>query len=109
MKKTLAIISEKPGLEKKLQTLKEQRKADNTKLIAGEMPSLASAALQDTIKGIVTNRGGTVSSARVGKVEDIVYQDPAVAEKPLTGPRKRKRPRQKRPNRKAKGDLKSLM
>ena len=55
------------------------------------MPSLALAALQDTIKGIVTNRGGTVSSARVGKVEEIVYQEP-VTEKPLTEAKDKKAP-----------------
>jgi hypothetical protein len=90
LQKTLAIISEKPGLENQLQTVKEQRKADNANLIAGEMPSLASAALQDTIKGIVTNRGGTVSSARVGKVEDVVYQEPAAAEKTATAAKEKK-------------------
>ena len=35
LNKALAIIAEKPGLEKRLQTLKEQRKTDNTKLMGG--------------------------------------------------------------------------
>ena len=75
LKKALAIIAEKPELEKHLKALRDLRQADNAKIMGGEMPSLASASLQDTIKGIVTNRGGTVSSARVGKVEDIIYQE----------------------------------
>lgn len=68
--KYVALISEKPGLEKRLAALKESRKADNSKLIEGQTPSLAAATLQDTVKGIITSRGGTISSERVGKPED---------------------------------------
>jgi hypothetical protein len=95
LKKALAIIAEKPELEKSLKSLRDLRQADNTKLMGGEMPSLASAALQDTIKGIVTNRGGTVSSARVGKVEDIIYQEPGT-EKTALETRERKAPADKK-------------
>jgi hypothetical protein len=108
LQKALAIISEKPGLENQLQTVKEQRKADNTKLIAGEMPSLASAALQDTIKGIVTNRGGTVSSARVGKVEEVVYQEPTVTEKTAPGAKEKKTPSPKKAKPEGEGKFKVI-
>lgn len=69
--KYLALISEKPQLEKKLSALKEQRKADDSKIIEAQTPSLAAATLQETVKGIVTGRGGTISSERVGKPEDL--------------------------------------
>lgn len=69
--KYLAFISEKPHLEKKLSLLKEQRKADDSKIIDAQTPSLAAATLQETVKGIVTGRGGTISSERVGKPEDL--------------------------------------
>ncbi len=68
--KYISLISEKPKLEKKIALLKEERKADSSKLIEGQTPSLAAAALQDSIKGIITEKGGTISSERVGKPED---------------------------------------
>jgi hypothetical protein len=95
LKKALTIIAEKPELEKRLKALRDLRQADNAKLMGGEMPSLASASLQDTIKGIVTNRGGTVSSARVGKVEEIIYQEPGT-QKTTPEPRERKAPPEKK-------------
>jgi len=72
------------------------------------MPSLASAALQDTIKGIVTNRGGTVSSVRVGKVEDIVYQEPVAAEKPANGAKEKKAPSLKKAKPEGEGKFKVI-
>jgi len=68
--KYISLISEKPKLEKKIATLKEERKADDSKLIEGQTPSLAAAALQESIKGIITEKSGTISSERVGKPED---------------------------------------
>ncbi|MBI5102542.1 MAG: hypothetical protein HZB33_12005 [Nitrospirae bacterium] len=69
--KYLALIAEKPRLEKHLASLKEERLSDNSKLVEGQTPSLAAATLQETIKGIVIGRGGTISSERVGKPEDL--------------------------------------
>lgn len=71
LEKYISLIAEKPDLEKKLASLKESRKADDVKLIEGETLSLASAALQDMVKDIVTRSGGTISSQRVGKPEDL--------------------------------------
>lgn len=71
LEKYISFIAEKPELEKQLASLKESRKADDLKLIEGETLSLASAALQDMVKDIVTRSGGTISSQRVGKPEEL--------------------------------------
>ena len=71
LKRYVALIAEKPELEKQLAALKEQAKAEGGKLVEGEPSSLASANLQGLVKGIVTGRGGTISSERIGKPEDL--------------------------------------
>jgi len=71
LNKYIALIAEKPELEKQLAVLKEQEKAQKVKLIDGEPISVASANLQGMVKGIVTGRGGTISSERIGKPEDL--------------------------------------
>ncbi|MDA8239727.1 MAG: type II secretion system protein GspM [Nitrospiraceae bacterium] len=70
LEKSAALIAEKPDIEKRLAALKGERQADSTKLIEGQTLSLSAATLQETIKGIVTGRGGSISSERVGKPED---------------------------------------
>lgn len=70
LEKYIALITEKPEIEKRLAALKDARKADDSKLIEGQTPSIAAATLQDMVRGIVTGRGGTISSERVGKPED---------------------------------------
>jgi hypothetical protein len=47
------------------------RKADDSKMITGQTPSLAAAALQAAVKDLVTSRGGTISSERIEKPEDF--------------------------------------
>jgi hypothetical protein len=71
LEKYITLISEKPSLEKKLAALKETRKADDSKLIVDQTPSLAAAQLQEIVKSSITGRGGTISSERVGKPEDF--------------------------------------
>jgi hypothetical protein len=71
LEKYITLISEKTQLEKKIASLKEVRKADESKLIEGQTPSLAAATLQDMVKDILTGSGGTISSERVGKPEDL--------------------------------------
>lgn len=71
LEKYVTLIAEKPNIERKLAAMKDSRKADDVKLIEGETLSLASAALQDMVKDIVTRSGGTISSQRVGKPEDL--------------------------------------
>lgn len=70
LEKYTALINERPQLEKELNSLKEIRRADDPKLIEGQTLSLAAATLQDMVKGIIVERGGTISSERVGKPED---------------------------------------
>jgi len=63
------LIAEKPHLEEALGVSRENRKVGNTRLIEGQTPSIAAASLQDVIKGMITARGGTISSDRVEKPE----------------------------------------
>ncbi|OPY83067.1 MAG: General secretion pathway protein M [Syntrophorhabdus sp. PtaU1.Bin153] len=67
----VTLIAEKPQFENKLASIKEKRKADQLKLIEGKTLSLAAATLQENVKAIITGRGGTVSSERVEKPEDL--------------------------------------
>ena len=69
--KYLALISEKPQMEKDLAALRETRKTESSKLIEGQTFSLAAASLQDMVKEIVTGRGGSISSGRVNKPDDL--------------------------------------
>jgi hypothetical protein len=70
IEKSNALIAERPDLEKRILKLKEERQADRSKLIEGQTLSLSAASLQDTIKEIISGRGGSISSERVGKPED---------------------------------------
>jgi len=70
LEKYIAVISEKLFLEGRLGSLKEKRKADVSKTITGETSSLAANTLEDIVKGIITGRGGSISSERVEKPED---------------------------------------
>lgn len=67
----MALYAEIPDMEKQLASLKEERKADNSKLIEGQTPSIAAASLQETINGIITAHGGSVTSQRVAKPETL--------------------------------------
>lgn len=69
--KYVSLIAEKPQLEKKLTVLKERKKVDDSKLIEGQTLSLSAATLQENVKTIITGRGGTISSERVDKPEDL--------------------------------------
>lgn len=71
LQKYISLIAEKPLLEKKSAQLTEARKTYAARLIEGQTPSLVAATLQDTVKGIITSKGGTISSERVGKPEDL--------------------------------------
>ncbi|MGD0280865.1 MAG: type II secretion system protein GspM [Dissulfurispiraceae bacterium] len=69
--KYMALLAEKPALEKELSALKEKRKSENSQFSEGQTPSIAAAGLQDIVKGIVTGRGGTITSERIGKSETL--------------------------------------
>ena len=70
LERYITLISEKASLEKTLAALKETRNAEVSKLVEGQTLSLAAATLQDMVKEVITSRGGTISSERVGKPED---------------------------------------
>src|SRR5208337_5017821 len=69
--KYMALFGEKPEMEKQLAALKEERRAANSKLIEGQTPSIAAAALQETVNGMITAPGGTILSQRVEKPETL--------------------------------------
>lgn len=71
LSQSIALIARKPELEQQLAVLKEQVKAKSGNVLAGESIAIASANLQGTVKGLVTARGGTISSERVGNPEDL--------------------------------------
>lgn len=71
LEKYITFIAEKPQLEKQLASLKETRQAEDSKLVEGQTISLAAATLQDMVKDIATQSGGTISSQRTGKPEDL--------------------------------------
>ncbi|MEW6586233.1 MAG: type II secretion system protein GspM [Nitrospirota bacterium] len=69
--KYVSLIAEKPDLEKALASLKEERKAEETKLVEGQTISLAAASLQEMVKDTITRSGATITSERVQKPEDL--------------------------------------
>lgn len=70
LEKTLTFVAGKPALEKRLAALKETRRGEEVKLIQGQTPSVAAAALQTSLKNIIAARGGTIASERSEKPED---------------------------------------
>jgi hypothetical protein len=71
LQKYVDFVAKKAEFETKLAVLKEERKANEAKLIEGQTPSVAAASLQNNIKSLVTAKGGTTSSERVEKPEDL--------------------------------------
>jgi len=71
LEKTMKLIGGRPDLEKRLNELKEQRRADESKIIEAKTLALAAAALQDTVKGIITGKGGSITSERVEKPDSL--------------------------------------
>lgn len=71
LKKSLELVSHKPQWEKEITSLKDTRKASDAKIVEGQTPALASAALQSAVKAIIAGKGGTISSERVEKHESL--------------------------------------
>jgi hypothetical protein len=69
--KCMEVIAGRPELEKRLVVLKEKRKAAMSKIIEAQTLTLCAAALQETVKGIITGRGGSIISERVEKAEEF--------------------------------------
>jgi hypothetical protein len=70
LQKYMTVIADKPRVEAKLIAIRETRKVENSKMIEGQTPSVAAAALQNTVGILIASRGGTISSERVEKLED---------------------------------------
>ena len=71
LQKYMDLIADKPLIEGQISSLKAESRADDSKLIQGQTPSLAAATLQEIITGIIVEKRGTISSQRVGKPEDL--------------------------------------
>jgi hypothetical protein len=71
LEKYVNTIAQKGALENQINALKESRKAEETKMVEGPTPSVAAAGLQNMIKGIIAGKGGTITSERVEKPEDL--------------------------------------
>lgn len=71
LRKYMALIADKPLIEKQLSSLKAESRAEDSKLIQGQTPSLAAATLQEIITGIIVEKGGAISSQRVSTPEDM--------------------------------------
>ncbi len=69
--KALALIAERPGLEKLAAELKDQRAAEETNLMEGQTLAIVAASLQDMVRTAVSSHGGTISSERTGRTEDL--------------------------------------
>jgi len=63
-------IAQKSNFEKQIATLKEKRKAEDDKIIAGQTLSIATADLQTSVKSIIASRGGTINSEKVDKPDE---------------------------------------
>lgn len=70
LEKSMNLLARRPAFEAKLSDLKEARRAEEVKLVQGQTPSVAAAALQNSLKGIIVARGGTIASERNEKPED---------------------------------------
>lgn len=63
-------IARRPLLENRIAVLKQARKNEENKLIMSPTTAIASANLQNSIKGVITGRGGVINSERVEKTEE---------------------------------------
>ncbi len=64
-----SLIAERSQVEQRLGALREEQNASLPRLITGETPSVSAAILQDGIREILVQHGGTISSERVGQPE----------------------------------------
>lgn len=73
LEKYISAIDQKGTLEHRINALKESRKSRETTTVEGQTPSVAAANLQNMVKGIITGKGGTISSERAEKSEDLSH------------------------------------
>lgn len=70
LEKYAALIAQKPLLEKQIIQLKQDRNNEETKMMAAQTIPIAAANLQNSVKGIITARGGVINTERVEKAEE---------------------------------------
>jgi hypothetical protein len=71
LEKYIQNLAQKTTLENAIASLREQRRAEEAKMVEGQTPSVAAANLQNLVKTIVIGKGGTISSERTEKAEDL--------------------------------------
>ncbi|MFQ3574033.1 MAG: type II secretion system protein GspM [Thermodesulfovibrionales bacterium] len=71
LKKYNETIANIPLLEEDINKLKEMKKGLENRLFQGQTVALASASVQDTVKGIVIANKGNITGERIGKTEDL--------------------------------------
>lgn len=69
--KCMEMIAERTRLVNRIEILQEKRKAAASKIIEAQTLTLSAAALQETVKGIIIGRGGSITSERVEKTEEL--------------------------------------
>lgn len=69
--KYIDTLAQKTSLERAIASLREQRRAEEAKMVEGQTPSVAAANLQNLVKTIVIDKGGAISSERTEKPEDL--------------------------------------
>jgi hypothetical protein len=70
LEKYITVIAQKQEIENRIAMAKDARRAADAKLVDGQTASVAAANLQNSLKGMVTGRGGTISSLRAEKPEE---------------------------------------
>lgn len=63
-------IEQKSNLEKQISIQKENRKNEDVKIITAQTLAIATANLQDSVKGIISGRGGIINSEKVEKPDE---------------------------------------
>ncbi|MDD4997859.1 MAG: type II secretion system protein GspM, partial [Syntrophales bacterium] len=71
LNKYIDALARKPSLEKAIASLRDRRSAEEAKMVEGQTPSVAAANLQNLVKEIIVGKGGTVSSERMEKPEEL--------------------------------------
>jgi hypothetical protein len=71
LQKYMEALSRKDDFENQLLSLKEKREKENDKVMVAQTTAIAAANLQDSVKNIITDRGGTINSDKVEKPEEL--------------------------------------
>ena len=64
------LIARKPQLENRIAELRQAKKNEENKMIMSPTAAIGSATLPNSVKGIITGRGGVINSERVEKTEE---------------------------------------